>query len=178
MKTLLCCVVLAVIASPVLAQAPAPAPVANPAVHALERSLGQAQGFITAGAEQVSEADYAFKPTPEVRSFGQLIGHVADSNYAICAAVLGETAPAADIEKTRTAKADLVAALKASFEYCGKAFALPDAEAFKVVTLFGKERARFNGLLLNVNHDYEHYGNIVTYMRLKGLVPPSSQPKK
>jgi uncharacterized damage-inducible protein DinB len=176
MRTLLCCLVLVAVAVPALGQEPAGT--ANPAVHALMRSLGQVQGFIIQAAEQVSEADYTFKPTPDVRSFGKLIGHVADSNYAICAAVLGETAPATDIEEKKTTKADLVAAAKASFGYCDKAFALPDAEAFKVVTLFGKERPRFNGLLLNVNHDWEHYGNIVTYMRLKGLVPPSSQPKK
>ena len=191
MRKVLCCLALVLLAAPMLAQTPAPAagapqaapasqaaaPVESPAMAALNRQLGQVRGFITSAAEQVPEADYAFKPTPEVRSFGALIGHVAESNYAICAAVLGEKPPDGDIEAKKTAKADLVAAVKGSFDYCDKAYAFADAESFKVVSLFGRERPRFNGLLLNLVHDWEHYGNIVTYMRLKGLVPPSSQAK-
>ena len=174
MKPLLCCLVLVLTALPALGQAPAPA--GTPAVGMLRTSLGGVKAYITKAADQVIEADYAFKPTPEVRSFGQLIAHIAEGNYMICAAVLGETAPAAGIEEKTTAKADLVAVLKSSFEYCDKAYALSDEESFEAVRLFGKERPRFAGLLINVAHDWEHYGNIVTYMRLKGMVPPSSQP--
>jgi len=175
MKPILCCLVFLALGVTALAQAPAPA--TNPAVGGLKVFLGQVEGYVTKAAEQVSEADSAFKPTPEVRSFGQLIGNIADGNYEICAAALGETAPVADIEAKKTSKADLVAAVKGSFEYCGKAYALADAEAFKVAPIWGKDRPRFNVLVLNVAHDWEHYGNIVTYMRLKGMVPPSSQPK-
>ncbi len=175
MKSMLGCLVLIVLAAPVLGQAPAAA--ANPAVGGLKVFMGQVEGYVTKAAEQVGEADYAFKPTPDVRSFGQLIGHIADGNYEICAAALGETAPVAEVEAQKTTKADLVGAVKASFEYCGKAYALADGEAFKIAPIWGKERPRFNVLVLNVAHDWEHYGNIVTYMRLKGLVPPSSQPK-
>jgi len=176
MKPTLCCLVLVVLAVPALGQAPAPA--ANPAVGGLKVFMGQVQTYVTKAAEQVNEADYAFKPTPEVRSFGQLIGHVADGNYEICAAALGETAPVAEVEAKKTSKADLVAAVNGSFEYCGKAYAMSDEEAFKVAPIWGKDRPRFNVLVLNVAHDWEHYGNIVTYMRLKGMVPPSSQPKQ
>jgi uncharacterized damage-inducible protein DinB len=171
----MCCLVLGALATPVLGQPAQPA--AGTAVAALKGSLAQVQSYISKSAEQVSEADYAFKPTPEVRSFGQLIAHVADGNYMICAAALGETAPVTGIEESKTAKADLVAALNASFEYCGKAFSMSDEEAFKIAKIFNRERPRFNGLVINVTHDWEHYGNIVTYMRLKGMVPPSSQPK-
>jgi uncharacterized damage-inducible protein DinB len=124
----------------------------------------------------VSEADYAFKPTPEVRSFGQLIGHVADSNYGICATAAGEKPPVGDVEKTKTAKADLQKALADSFAYCDKIWAsMAGPKGMEMVKFFGGEQPRLAVLAFNTSHDFEHYGNIVTYMRLKGMVPPSSQ---
>jgi len=69
-------------------------------------------GVVIAAAEKMPEESYSFKPTPEVRSFGQLVGHLADSNYFFCSGVAGETSPASDAEKSKTKKADLVAALK------------------------------------------------------------------
>jgi len=134
-----------------------------------------ARGYITAAADQVSEADYGFKPTPEVRSFGQLVGHVANAGYMFCAAVLGEQAPAMpDAEKLAT-KAELVAALKASFEYCDRAHRIDAMKGGEAVTFFGQPHTRLSVLAFNMGHALEHYGNMVTYMRLKGMVPPSSQ---
>jgi uncharacterized damage-inducible protein DinB len=135
-------------------------------------------GYITKAAEQMPEADYAFKPTPVVRSFGQLIGHLADGQTVICNAALAEqsTAKEGDIENAVTAKADLIAALRKSTELCNRAYAQPDAATTGMTKLFGQDRTRFAALLRNTIHDGEHYGNIVTYFRLKGMVPPSSQP--
>lgn len=133
--------------------------------------------FITQAAKDMPESDYAFRPTPEVRTFGQLIGHLAGSQYLICAAALGEKGGAEDdIEKTKTAKADLVAALEASTEYCARAYAQADADVTAPTKLFGQDVTRFRALVQNASHDNEHYGNIVTYMRLKGMIPPSSRP--
>lgn len=133
-------------------------------------------GYITTVAEELPEATYAYKPTPDVRSFGQLIGHVAGAQYLFCAAAMGEPPRREDdIEKTRTTKAELVAALKASTEYCARAYAQTDKAAQQKTKLFGQERTRLFALGLNATHDAEHYGNIITYMRLNKLVPPSSR---
>ena len=130
-------------------------------------------------AEKMPEENYAFKPTPEVRSFGQLIGHVADSQYLFCSAASGKPNPAPGIEKSKTTKADLVQAVKDAFAYCDPVYdGLTDAQAGTLVTFFGGDQAKVTVLAFNTAHNNEHYGNIVTYLRMKGLVPPSSEPRK
>jgi uncharacterized damage-inducible protein DinB len=136
----------------------------------------QLSGWITQAASEIPESTYAFRATPEVRSFGQLVGHVAGAQYLICGAAMG--APPRkedDIEKTKSSKADLVAALKASNEYCARAYGQTDRVAQGQTKLFGENRTRLYALMLNATHDGEHYGNMVTYMRLNGIVPPSSR---
>ena len=177
MKRSLLLLIAIVVTAPALAQETIPAPGAG-VVKTIQSNFNYTKGFIIESAEQMSEADYAFKPTPEVRSFGQLVGHVADANYFICSTVLGEANPSPGFEKTKTSKADLVAGLKASYEYCGRAYALPDADTGTKIKLFGQETTRLGGLLMNFSHNSEHYGNIVTYLRLKGQVPPSSKSKR
>ncbi len=160
------------------AQQPPAAP-ANPISTGSKTMFKIVTSYVTRAADKVSEDLYAFKPTPEVRSFGQIIGHVADSNYGICSAALGEKPPVEGIEKSKTAKADLVKALADSVAYCQKAFDnLTDANAGEVMSFFGQKMARVTILDFNSAHEYEHYGNLVTYMRLKGIVPPSSEPRK
>jgi uncharacterized damage-inducible protein DinB len=133
------------------------------------------KGYITKAAEQMPEEHYSFKPTPEVRSFGQLVGHIANAGYMFCATAKGEESPSQqDIEKLTT-KAELVAALNASFTYCDGAYEIAGMKAMEPVKLFGQDHTRLSTLEFNMGHDFEHYGNIVTYMRLKGLTPPSSQ---
>ncbi len=166
-----------VVGSPLLAQETMPAGGAG-TISTLKGNLNSVQGFIVQSAEEMPEADFAFKPTPEVRSFGQIIGHVADANYAFCSKVLGQSNPSPGVEKNKTSKADLVAALKASYEYCAQAYSLPDKDGAAELKLFGQPNTRLGALLLNVTHNWEHYGNLVTYLRLKGHVPPSSQPRK
>jgi uncharacterized damage-inducible protein DinB len=131
---------------------------------------------ITRAADKMPEENYSFKPTPDVRSFGQLIGHVADAQYLFCSQVKGEQKAPPGVEKSKTTKADLAAALKEAFAYCDAAHdGLTDAQAMDKVKLFGRERSKLGTLYFNSSHNNEHYGNIVTYMRLKGLVPPSSE---
>src|SRR2546430_297447 len=102
---------------------------------------------VVKAAEKMPEDNYAFKPTPEVRSFGQLVGHVADAQYSFCSAALGEKNPAPGIEKSKTSKADLVQALNAAFAYCDKAYdGMTDAHAAETVKFFGGERAKLTVL--------------------------------
>ena len=148
----------------------------NPLVASSKAIYGIVSGNVVKAAEEMPEENYSFKPTPEVRSFGQLIGHVADAQYAFCGAASGEKANPPNAEKTKTSKADLVQALKDAVAYCDKAYSgLTDAEAVQTVKFFGRELPKLSVLSFNTAHTDEHYGNIVTYLRLKGLVPPSSQ---
>jgi len=134
--------------------------------------------MVVQSAADMPEADYAFKPTPEVRSFGQLLGHIADANYMLCATALGQASPSEGVEKTMTAKADLEKELAASYEYCQPVFALSQEELAAKVTLFGREYTRLGAVLIGLSHNWEHYGNLVTYLRMKGHVPPSSKPAR
>src|SRR5262245_26964663 len=138
----------------------------------------QVSAWIERVADKMPEEEYAFKPDPAVRSFGQILAHVADANYSFCSGVLGESGPSPGIEKTKTTKAELRAALHDAFAYCNRAYeALTDASANETVKAFGQERNKLGVLWFNASHNFEHYGNLVVYMRLKGIVPPSSEPK-
>lgn len=164
-----------VIATPAFAQQ-APAPSADAGVSALRAVWQNMSSNVLKSAEQMPEEDYAFRPVGTVRTFGQQIAHVAGAQYAICAAALGEPGKAEDdIEKRMTKKADLIAALKASNEYCARAYAQSDAALAAMTKLFGGDNTRMFVLALNAAHDAEHYGNLITYLRIKGRVPPSSQ---
>lgn len=157
--------------------AAAQSPPGDPLTAATRQAFETVRGYVLKSAEKMAEADYAFKPVPEVRSFGALLGHVANANYLICARAAGEKSPApGDIEKTKTAKADLIEALNGAFAYCDKVLgAMTDARGAEMVDFFGGRQPRLAVLAFNTAHTYEHYGNIVTYMRIKGLVPPSSE---
>ncbi len=160
----------------------APTPVAaaaqiDPLSKFNKRAYGQVKDWVLRSAEKVPEENYSYKPTEAVRSFGQLIGHVADAQYLFCSAVHGEKNPALKIEQTKTSKADLIAALKDSFAYCDKAYdGMTDASGVQMVKFFGNDLPKLSVLSVNIAHASEHYGNIVTYMRLKNIVPPSSEP--
>ena len=148
---------------------------ANPISASQSKMYGMLSGFVVAAAEKMPEENYAFRPTPEVRSFGQLVGHLADSQYYFCSSVAGDK-PSGGFEKSKTSKADLVAALKEAVAYCGKTYdAMTDAKGGEMIKVMNFELAKLAVLSANTAHDYEHYGNMVTYMRLKGIVPPTSE---
>jgi uncharacterized damage-inducible protein DinB len=138
----------------------------------------QVTHWIERAADKMPEEEYPFKPdpaVPSVRSFGQILGHIADADYLFCSAVLGENSPSAGIEKTKTAKGELTSALHDAFAYCNRAYdTLTDANANETVKAFGHERNKLGVLWFNASHNLEHY---VAYMRLKGIVPPSSDRK-
>lgn len=135
---------------------------------------------IVESADQMPEENYSFKPVDTVRTFGQILAHVAGASYVLCSAAKGEKSPFEEdhFEKTATTKAAIVKALAASNAYCDQAFsALTDATARQPVKdPFGSGQSpRVSTLLSNTGHLNEHYGNLVTYFRLKGMVPPSSK---
>jgi len=139
-------------------------------------AYGRVKTWVLASAEKMSAEDYSFKPVSTVRSYGQMLGHIADAQYLFCSAALGEQNPSPNVEKTKTSKADLVPALKEAFGYCDKAYdSITDASASQTAKFFGREIPKTDLLTSNVMHTTEHYGNLVTYLRMKGQVPPSSE---
>lgn len=168
----------ALMASPAAAQGPGPGGPVGPAA-GLQASYTRIKGLVTASAERMAEADYGFRPTPEIRTFGQLWGHVANFHYGTCAQVKGVANPnqGNNLENTATTKAAIVKALADSFAFCDDAFsALTDA-AFGEMIAGGRGGPRARGVVLNqiVEHDNEMYGIGTVYLRLRGLVPPSTE---
>jgi uncharacterized damage-inducible protein DinB len=148
----------------------------NPPTNDIKGNYLNAKTNLIRAAEKMPEEHYGFQPTPEVRTFGQLVGHVADATGMFCASAAGETNPGKGYEKNATTKADLVAAITAMFSYCDGVFEkMNDAKGIEPTKLMGREYTRIGVLAFNNMHNFEHYGNIVTYMRIKGLVPPSTE---
>ena len=168
-----------VVSTPALAQeAPKPAPTRPPigAAAGLKSLQGMVKGFIIRAAEAMPEEHYGFKPTPDVRSFGEIVAHLANTQYNFCVPVRKVENPnKTNLEKTATTKAQLVAAVKEAFAFCDPAYELTDAGLTEMVKWGQQEIAASYTLTFNVAHNNEHYGNLVTYMRLKGLTPPSSE---
>ena len=163
------------------APAAAPAPPPSMAIRdSLKATYDDVKGNLLKTAEQVPENKLGFQPTKEVRTFGQILGHVANENYTFCGAASGGKGPGGDFEKT-TKKADLQKALADSFAFCDQAFAGVNDQtgaAAAEIPAFGMKGTKFSMLAANTAHDGEHYGNLVTYMRINKMVPPSSQPAK
>jgi uncharacterized damage-inducible protein DinB len=162
--------ILLILCTTIQAQSP------NPLSDDVRRAYADVRNNIRRSAEKMPAENYDFRPAPRVRTFGQLIGHVAQEQYLFfCGPVKGEQ-KAADIEKTKTTKAELVAALKDSFAYCDSAYNdITDASAQQIVNTGGNRSMKLRLLWMNVVHDQSHYGNMVTYLRIKGIVPPSTE---
>lgn len=131
------------------------------------------------GAASMPASEFAFKPTPEVRSFGQLVGHVINANFFFCAQAKGERPPSSTNFEQTTDKDALVKGLREALAYCDSVYSgTTDASFMQLVKLAGpgagKEATRGSLLVFNTTHNNEHYGNMVVYMRLKDHVPPST----
>jgi uncharacterized damage-inducible protein DinB len=148
----------------------------NPLSDDVKRAYSQVKDNILRSAEKMPEENYNFRPAPRVRTFGQVLGHIAQEQYLyFCGPLKGEQ-KAADIERTKTSKADLIAALKDSFAYCDAVYdQMKDQDATTVVNTGGNKSTRLRLLWMNIVHDESHYGNLVTYLRIKGIVPPSTE---
>jgi uncharacterized damage-inducible protein DinB len=151
---------------------------ANPISASTSKMYTMLSGVVVKAAEKMPEENYSFKPTPDVRSFGQLVGHLADSQGYFCSSASGDTNPGGGNEKSKTSKSDLVAALKDAVAFCSKIYAgMTDAKGAEMTKMMNMDFAKLTVLSANIAHDYEHYGNMVTYMRIKGIVPPTSEKK-
>ncbi len=142
----------------------------------LKQAYAGIKGNLTKAAEKMPEDQYGFKASPDIRTFGALIAHVADVQARICSAAAGSKPPASAGDKT--AKADLVAALNESFKICDGVFdSLTDADATKTMSMGrGGPRSEFATLWqFIIAHSNEEYGYLAVYMRIKGVVPPSSE---
>jgi len=167
----------AFLGAPVSAQTPA---TANPISAGIRTAWDGTKRNLTRSAELMPEKDYSFRPVDTVRTFGQILAHVAGANYVFCAAAKGEASPHAEaaFEKTATTRAQIIKVLGESIGYCDAAYAaLDDKRAAETIEMpFGMGKgARALPLMVNSGHVQEHYGNLVTYFRIKGIVPPSSQ---
>src|SRR4030095_5378810 len=134
--------------------------------------FGALSGFVVRSAEKVPEGLYNFRPVAEVRTMSQLFGHVADAMFSMCSTAAGTKPPRTGIEK-ETAKPLLVAALKEGISYCKRVYdgMTRQKGAETVPFVFGPNTPRLSVLYFVVTHTYEHYGNLVTYMRLNKIVP-------
>ena len=159
------------------AQAQEKASPANASVMGMTAIYGMGKGNILKAAEQIPEDKYSFQPTKDVRTVGALFAHIADAQNFFCSQLSATPKQYSDaVEKTAKTKAELVAALKASFAACDAAYAsVTDAKLTTPITVFGNPVNYAAVLTMNASHDWEHYGNIVTYMRILGMTPPSSQ---
>ncbi len=170
--------VLLLFASAAMAQPPPPGQKLGLAAN-FQREYAAIKRDLTEAADKMPEADYGFRPTAmaDVRTYGQLFGHVANVQFNNCAAVKGVPNPnlGNDNEKTKVAKADVVKALADSFAFCDDAYAaLTDANAHEFVKLGQGEIARAAALANNLAHDNEMYGTAGVYLRARTIVPPST----
>lgn len=176
MRKLLPTLLLCLLVLPIVAQDKTAQSADNPFSKINQRGFERTKGILLHSAEKMPEENYSFKPVDTVRTYGQIIGHVADAQYLFCSTALGEKNPDLKIEKTKTSKADLIAALKEGFAYCDKVYdSMTDATGTEMVKFFGNDVPKFAVLSINIGHNMEHYGNLVTYMRMKNIVPPTSE---
>ena len=176
----LCAVLSAAIAAPALAQEAAMgAAGANPISQSMRGTWGAATRNIQQSAEVAPEEILTFKPVDAVRSFGEILAHTAGANYMFCALAKGEKAPVGDEEilKAAASKAKLTKAVVDSIAYCNAVMeGLTDQQAAELIPAWGgRKMPRAAVLLLATSHLDQHYGNLVTYFRLKDIVPPSSR---
>ncbi|MBV9760058.1 MAG: DinB family protein [Acidobacteriaceae bacterium] len=139
----------------------------------LKAAYNSVKNNLLKSADKMPEENYAFKPMPEMRSFAEVLGHVASAQMHACGAALGEQKTAGGED---TSKATVMAALNAAFSECDRAYdALTDANASETIKTGRGERSRAGMLAGNIAHDNEQYGILSVYLRLKGVIPPSSE---
>jgi uncharacterized damage-inducible protein DinB len=169
-----------VMAAPALAQTPVlPDQTTNPVMWSADQIYYQRAKFMMAAAEAMPEAKYGFKPTPDQWTFGKVVQHVAVSNGAICAAISGTPAPAATKVVETASKAELVAAIKASFEFCDAAMSgMTDAKLGDQLPWRGGKAPRARAVIELTADLPDHYSQMAMYLRLNGITPPSAAPRK
>jgi uncharacterized damage-inducible protein DinB len=145
----------------------------NPFSSDLKGSYNGIKNTLTRAAEKMPDENYSFRTVPEVRTYGEMVSHIADIQFMLCGLANGEQKQGkAPAEKTKAAAS---AYLKSSFDYCDGVYnSMTDAAGATKVKMFGREMTKLGVLNFNVVHDNEMYGTMVAYLRIKSIVPPSS----
>ena len=157
---------------------------ANPLSAEVKRSYLSIRNNLIKMAEKMPEEQYSFRPTPEVETFGRRVAHITDANMRTCSGLKGEQKSLR--ASAKTAKADLVAALKQALEYCDSVFdSMTDRAAVELIDasiasppVRDVKQSRLAVLYSVVRHSNEVYGYMAVYLRLKGIVPPTSEPER
>jgi hypothetical protein len=159
---------------------PAAGPETNPVSNAVRRILERQSKNIVAAAEAMPAEKYSFKSTPDQMTFGHLVIHTAGANNFLCSSISGNPAPAEEKLAETDPKDKLVAALKASFDYCTQALAkADDSNLGEQVPFFGGHKvSRAHAMIILTDAFADHYGMAAIYLRLNGLLPPTAQAKK
>jgi hypothetical protein len=156
---------------------------ANPISAGTKHTYELVRGYLLAAINKMPEEHYAFRPVPEERSFAQLVGHLADANAALCGLVGEAKPPLGGIEASKKSKAEVVKALTDAFAFCDEVYgkmtdttgaALVKFVAGGAISRRPEEMSRLSTLEYNTHHNFEGYGMLALYMRMKGIVPPSS----
>jgi hypothetical protein len=127
-------------------------------------------------AEKMPDADYQFKPTPDIRTYARIVNHITEAQQHTCSALNGTAFDPKTVPSDTADKATIVAGLKASFDVCDKAYgALTDANVAELVGTAPRQRSRIGMAWGNVSHDNEQYAELSTYLRLKNIVPPTAE---
>lgn len=157
-----------------IAGTPAVKAQSNPISGDAKKDYTSIKNILLKSAEKMPEENFSFRTTQQVRTYGEMIAHIVDVQTMLCSAVKGEMKMGTSAGKT--SKADLSAALKASFDYCDPIYdSMTDSAGGQTVKVMGQTKSKLGVLFFNIEHDNEMYGQIVAYMRIKGIVPPSSE---
>jgi uncharacterized damage-inducible protein DinB len=149
----------------------------NPLVTVSKAIYNISKGDILKSVDKIPDEMWSYQPVKDVRTVAQMFAHVADAQYEFCGIVVEGKSVSKDIEKNQKTKAEIVPALKEAFAYCDAAYVkLTDSSAADILPLFGMRITKLGAMDFNTAHNMEHYGNLITYMRIKGIVPPSSEP--
>ena len=149
----------------------------DPLTAGAKAQFGAITDFVVRSAQKIPEDLYTFRATPDVRTIADLFGHISDALFGMCSTANAAKPPRTDIEKGVKKKAELVKALNEGVAYCNTVFAsMNDKKGTEIVQFYFGPTPKLSILYFATTHTYEHYGNLVTYMRLKGIVPPSSEP--
>ena len=164
------------VGSMLLVPAEASAQGTNPLSVGAKAQFTGISSFVTRSADKIPDNLLSFRATPEVRTIAQLFGHIADAYFGMCSAADGSKPPQQGIEQSTTSKAALVKALADGVAYCQSVMdRMTDQKGSERVDFYFGPTPRLSILYFVTTHTYEHYGNLVTYMRLNKIVPPSSE---
>lgn len=173
MKILLSTLALALLATPVVASAQT----ANPVSDALRQTVQHAAKNMVAAAQEMPANKYSYRPTAKQMSFGQLVLHVTGANAFMCSSISGKARPQMAKLTPQSPKDQLVAALKASFQYCTDSLqGVTDAQLNDKVPFFGGRQVTRGAMILSAAGDWaDHYGQAATMLRLNGMLPPTAR---